>query len=197
MRSTFRMFTAAAFASTLVGCAGTDFVRPAVDSFTNGQTTHAQVVQQMGPPRREGTLTRNDKVVKTIVYAYASHGQALHEGVIPARAQGFYFYNDTLVGHEFVSSFAVDHTDFDEKKISNIGKGKTCQSELTQLFGKPSGYYIHPLIKAQTGNAAVYLFQETSGSAFTGLKLFRKILIVSFETGGIVSDIDFSSSGSK
>ena len=49
---------------------------------------------------------------------------------------GFYFFDEVLVGHEFLSSWAEDHTDFDEKKVSTIVKGKTTRAEVIQLLGQ-------------------------------------------------------------
>jgi hypothetical protein len=181
----------------LTGCAGTNFVRPDAETFKNGQASYAQVVVRMGKPWREGAALKNEKSIKSATYAYASTGgNPLRQGVTPARAASFHFYNDTLVGHEFVSSWAEDHTDFDENKVKDIVKGKTTRAQVAQLLGKPAGAYIHPMIKAETGDAVVYAYSETSGSAFN-LKFYRKVLVVSFDTAGTVSDVDFSSSGTR
>ena len=181
----------------LCGCAGTDFVRPDTDSMKVGQASHAQVIARMGPPQREGSIVKNDKTVKTATYAYASvGGKPKNPGVTPARAMSFYFYGDTLVGQEFISSWAEDNTDFDEGKVKDIVKGKTTRAELTGLLGKPAGYHVHPLIKPETGEAMVYAYAETSGTAFN-LKFFRKVLVVTFDAAGVVVDVDFSLSGSK
>jgi hypothetical protein len=191
MWSIIRSVIPAGIIATLLGCAGTDFVRPDSENLKNGQTTYPQVVAKMGQPRHEGSVIKNDKTLKTASYAYASvGGRPLHDGVTAARAVAFYFYNDTLVGHEFVSSWAEDHTDFDESRITNIIKGKTTRAEVLTLLGKPSGYHIYPLIKAPTGEAAAYVFSETRGSAFN-LKFFRK-----FEANWVVADVEFASSGS-
>jgi hypothetical protein len=188
-------FVAAAL--LLSGCAGTDFVRPDDSLLVNGRTTYAQIVARMGMPTREGTVLKNEKTIDTASYAYANvGGKALHEGVTPARAITFYFVGGMLVGREFVSSFAEDHSDFDENRVKDIIKGKTTRAELMQLFGKPGGYYIHPMIKSEKGEAAVYVFSETRGSAFN-LKFFRKTLVVTFDAAGVASDVDFSSSGSR
>ena len=193
----FRVVAAGSLAFSLFGCAGTDFIRPDTDFLKNGQTTYGQILARMGAPRREGTVIKNEKTVKTASYGYASvGGKPLHDGVTPARAMGFYFYNDVLVGHEFISSWAEDNTDFDESKVQAIVKGKTTRAELAQLLGKPAGYYIYPLIKATSGEASVYAFVETSGSAFN-LKFFRKTLVVTFDAAGVVSDVEYSSSGSR
>ena len=197
MHKTFKQWALAAAALMLSGCAGTDFVRPDASSLVNGQTTFAQLRASMGAPWREGTVLKNEKTLKIASYAYASTGgQPRHPGVTPARAISLYFYDDTLVGHEFVSSWAEDHTDFDEGKVKDVVKGKTTRAELTQLLGKPSGYYIYPMIKATTGEAAAYVYSETSGSVFN-LKIFRKRLVVTFDAAGVASDVEFTSSGTR
>jgi outer membrane protein assembly factor BamE (lipoprotein component of BamABCDE complex) len=175
------------------GCAGTNFVRPDSDSLKNGQTTYSQVTAKFGQPRQEGSVIKNEQTLKTATYAYASMGgKPLNEGVTAARAAGFYFHNDVLVGYEFISSWAEDHTNFDESRIKDIVKGKTTRAEITQLMGKPGGYHIFPLIKAATGEAAVYAYMEVKG--FTP---FRKELRVTFDNAGVVTDVEFSSSGRK
>jgi hypothetical protein len=197
MNATIKKVAIAVWLLALAGCAGTDFVRPDTASFRNGETTYAQIMARMGKPWREGTEIRNEKTIKSAVYAFASAGgKAQHQGVTPARAAGFYFYNDTLVGHEFISSWAEDHTDFDESRVKDIAKGRTTRAQLEQLLGKPVGAYIHPMIKAPAGDAAVYAYSQTSGSVFT-LKFYRKVLVVSFDTAGVVTDVDFSSAGER
>jgi len=178
----------------LAGCAGTDFVRPDAESFKNGQTTYAQVLARMGTPRQEGTALVNDKNVKTATYAYAAAGGAPRRpGVTPARAQSFYFFNDVLVGHEFISSFADDHSDFDEGKVQGIVKGKTTRAQLVQLVGRPNGAQIYPLIKSQKGEAATYSYVHMTGSVFTA-KFYRKKLVVTFE-GDVATDVEYTSQG--
>src|SRR3954466_10148681 len=48
----------------IAGCAGHNFVRPSDGAFTLGQTPYAQVVQQLGEPRRESTMLRNGKQIQ-------------------------------------------------------------------------------------------------------------------------------------
>jgi hypothetical protein len=108
----------------LVGCAGRDFVRPSSDAFQLGQTSYAQVLEQMGEPRSVGDVLKNEKTVRSITYVYAStRGEPLEDGVIPARALTYYFYNDKLVGQVFISSFKSDHSDFDSTKVESIKNG--------------------------------------------------------------------------
>jgi hypothetical protein len=63
------------------------------------------------------------------------------------------------------------------------------------MLGKPSGYYIYPMIKPRQGDAAVYVYSEVQGGMFNR-KLFRKTLVVTLDSKEIVSDVEFSSSGS-
>lgn len=196
--SMMRSIVAGMLVLGLLGCAGKDFVRPDANTLKNGQTTYAQVTQMYGKPFAEGSVIKNDKTVKSVSYAYASlGGKSVKEGVVPARAMGLYFYNDTLVGYEFISSMAEDNTDFDESRTSQIVKGTTTQADLIQLIGKPSGYAIYPMIKATTGQGAVYTYMEVSGGPFTSRKTYRKGLVVTFSDQGIVTDLDFSSSGTR
>lgn len=181
----------------LAGCAGKDFVRPDTAMLKNGQTTQAQVAATFGRPFAEGSGVKNEKTVKSASYAYAAiGGKPAHDGVVAARGMSFYFVDDILVGYEFISSWAGDQTDFDEGKVNQIVKGKTTQPELVQLLGKPGGYYIYPMIKSTTGQAAVYAYAEVGGSMFNR-KTYRKMLVVTFDDAGVVADVDFSATGTK
>jgi len=180
----------------LAGCAGKDFVRPDSGALKNGQTTYNQIVQQYGKPYAEGSVLKNEKFVKTVSYAYASVGGKSHRGGTAARAMGFYFIDDTLVGYEFVSSFAEDNTDFDEMKINQITEGKTTLDEVIRLIGKPSGYYIYPLIESNSEEAAAYVYTETKGSAFN-MKMFRKMLVITYDSSRVVTKVEYTSFGSN
>ena len=198
MYKTLRTAFMVSFLFVLAGCAGRDFVRPSSGAFKLGQTTYSQIIQQMGEPEKVGDVLKNGKNMKTITYVYAATaGEPLEEGVIPARALGYYFHNDTLVGQSFISSFKSDNTNFDDTKIGGISKGKTTRSEVIQLLGRPSAAYITPMVKEASGEAIGYGYQTTRGSAFSGFKFFNKVLRISFDARGLVSDIEYSSSGNK
>ena len=188
---------AIALLAGLAGCAGKDFVRPDASTLKLGRTTYADIIAANGKPYREGSLVKNEKTVKSSGYAYASMGgKPAHDGVVPARGMNFYFLDDTLVGYEFISSWAEDQTDFDETKLSNVVKGKTTQAEAIAALGRPGGYYVYPMIKAATGQAMVYSYLEVGGSTFSR-KIYSKVLVVTLDDAGVVSDIDFSSSGTR
>jgi hypothetical protein len=182
----------------LAGCAGKDFVRPAPEAFKLGETRYSQVVQQLGEPRKSGDLLKNDKTVKSITYVYASAGsEPAQDGVIPARGLTFYFYEDKLVGQEFLSSFKSDSSNFDGSKVERIRKGQTTRAEVTQLLGAPTALFIPPMVKSTAGEAIGYAYQATRGGLFSGFKVSLKSLRVSFDDSGLVSEVDYTSAGNR
>jgi hypothetical protein len=178
------------------GCAGRDFKRPALESLAVGQATEAEIRQRFGTPYREGTVLKNNETMKTMAYAYATTASAAPGGVIPSRGQGFYFWRDVLVGHDFTSSFAEDKTDFDATRAQQIRKGETTESQVVALFGAPHGIYTYPLINDRDARAVVYLYQETRGPAFN-LKFYNQILVVQFNPTGVVTEVEFTATGQR
>ena len=182
----------------LAGCAGKDFVRPAPDAFKLGETSYSQVVRQLGEPRKSGDLLKNDKTVKSITYVYASTGSEPSEGgVIPARGLTYYFYQESLVGEEFLSSFKSDSSNFDEAKVESIRKGQTSRPEVIQMLGAPTALFIPPMVKSTAGEAIGYTYQATRGGLFSGFKVMFKSLRISFDDGGLVSEVDYASAGNR
>lgn len=181
----------------LSGCAGKDFVRPDSQQLILGKSSQTDILKLMGEPYKTGEVLKNNERIKNLHYAYASTGgESKYPGVIPARGLTFSTFNDQMVGQEFVSSFAADITDFDDSKITQIIKGKTTRSEVIALLGKPSGEAIYPMIKDKNGTAIVYGYNHVKGSAFN-LQFYAKLLIVSFDTKQIVTDVEYVSSGEK
>lgn len=187
----------ATVAIALSGCAGTDFVRPAEGDLTLGKTTSAQVKAKLGDPRQTGEMTKNERQVKVMQYAYAATaGESGYPGVTPARSQAYFFYNDVLAGHEFVSSFKSDLTDFDGSKVASIAKGKSKKSEVVALLGRPSGEAIYPIIKGQDDRAIVYTYRQFKGTVFTP-KFHTKSLVVSFNSADVVTDVEYTVTGEQ
>ena len=182
-----------AVALILSGCAGKDFVRPDPSRLSMGKTTKHQVLAEFGEPYRSGQALKNEQSVLSLSYAYAEAGGTPYKpGVTPARAQGFHFHNDLLVGHEFVSSWASDHTDFEHGKVSQIVRGKSTRADVVRLFGRPGGIYIYPLIKSRHGEALVYLYSEVERTGFASMKLNRKHLVVTIGAGDIVEEVEYT-----
>ena len=182
----------------LVGCGGKDFVRPGPDELKLGQTTYAQVIQRLGEPRRTSDVLKNGKNVKAVTYAYASKGgEPFEADVTPARAVSYFFYNDVLVGQVFISSFKSDNSNFDEKQVESIKKGQTTRAEVIKLMGEPTAAFLPPMVKETSGEAIGYTYQAIRGGLFSGLKASTKAVRISFDEKGVVSDVEYSSSGNK
>lgn len=192
-----KLAAAVALSLLMAACAGTDFVRPAETAFVLGSTTKQQVETQQGKPFQVDKLTINNEMLDSYSYAYAtSSGESLVDGVTPARAAGFFFLDDVLVGQDFISSFKEDSTDFDESRVSSILKDKTTKEEVITLLGKPSGNYIYPLVVNKEDAGLVYQYTQTKGSVFN-TKVYQKLLVISINKGGIVTSVHFTSSGEK
>lgn len=193
----FPVLASVALAVVLSGCAGTDFKRPEAQVLTVGKSTPADIIRVMGEPRQSGESLKNDIKIKTMQYVYAEGASTgRFPGVVPARAMVFSTYKDVLVGQQFVSSFPGDATDFDEARIPAIVKGKTTRPEVLAAFGKPSLEYVYPMIKTEGEQAVGYSYGHAKGNAFN-MKFFNQALVVSFDAKGVVSDIEFSSTGEK
>jgi hypothetical protein len=180
---------------SLTGCAGTNFTRPDDSALQDDKTTIAEVRANYGKPFRESNVTKNEQEVTLLSYAYATTGGTpLETGVIPARSLELTFWKGKLVSNVFVSSFKDDASRFDASKRAAIVKGKTTRAEVVELLGRPAGYAIYPAIKDQTGQALVYSYHTTSGSAFN-LKFAKTDLVVTIGQDGLVSDVNYESSG--
>lgn len=183
--------------AALAGCAGTNFKRPDPQSLVVGKSTSADVTRVMGTPLQTGELIKNEKKLKTARYAYAEGaGKGKYPGVVPARAMVFYTFDDVLVGQEFVSSFPEDATDFDETKVQAIIKGKSTRDDVIALLGKPNGEVIYPMIKSKNEVGSAYSYSHAKGSVFD-MKFHSKVLVVSFDSSGLVTEVDYQSTGEK
>lgn len=181
----------------LAGCAGgSHFVRPDEDALVLGKTTEQEIRQRMGEPRRYGTTLRNGESMTTLSYGYAVAVPYVDD--VKTRAMGFYLLRGVLVGYEFTSSFEEDKTRFDDAKIPQIQRGQTTRQEVIALLGQPGGIYVYPMIKEQSGVGLVYLFIDTDRHPFGfTVKQRQKLLIVSCDGQGIVSDVQYTASDPK
>jgi hypothetical protein len=151
----------------------------------------------MGKPLRSGTFAKNGATLQFDRYAYASTGgAALYRGVTAGRTQEFFYAGDVLVGLDFLSSFKEDGTDFDDSKISQIQKGHSTKLDVVRLLGNPSGEYIYPLVPQRGDRGLVYAYSQVAGSAFN-IKISQKVLIVSYDASGTVTNVDYTATGEK
>ena len=195
MKSSFVKSTVVALGVLSTACAGTDFVRVPDDVLVLDQTTYEQITARLGSPYRQGVVTKNDQQIQTASYAYASAGGAAAAARLPpARSQGFYFFNNKVVGYEFSSSWKDDSTDFDGGKVAQIKKGQSTRRDVVRLLGKPGGKYIYPLIPNRGEEAVIYSYNQTKGTAFN-LKFYQKLLVVTFNKQGIVTNVEYTESG--
>lgn len=198
MNTAMQLIAAIALTMSLVGCSvGRNFVRPDVGSLSLGKTTYHEILQRFGSPRQEGTVAKNDAIMKTANYAYSTAGgKPFVEGVTPARGLTFYFLDNDLVGYEFISSFAEDHTDFDESKISRIKKGETTKNNVVELFGQPGGVQKYPLIQSKDMGAYVWQYAQVKRSGLS-IKAYIKQLKVILGKNDLVADIEYSATGER
>lgn len=185
------------FCIILTGCAGTNFVRVTDEVLVPGQTTLEQVSARLGKPYREGVVIKNNQQIKFTTYTYASAGGgAVAKGVTPARNQGFFFYENKLVGYDYTSSYKEDSTNFDSERVSQIKKDESTRSDVVRLFGNAGGKYLYPIIPNKDEEAINYHYSQAKGSAFN-LKFYQKLLVVTFNKQGVVTNVEFTESGQR
>lgn len=181
----------------VAGCAGRDFARPRPDALMLGKTSYEDVLRQLGDPYQKGASLRQGQTVTSITYAYANAWATSGWGnVTPARSMKLSFVHDVLVGYDFTSSYTEDLTDFDETRVARIRTGETKQTEVEQLLGPAGGMYAYPLIKRGSERALVYLYTQARTKPFF-VDVYLKKLVVSVDGNGIVTDVDFNTSGEK
>jgi SmpA/OmlA family protein len=198
MTMTSRLMASLTLALSIVvaGCAGANVSKEPENGLVLGQTSRQQILQRLGSPYREGTVTKNGKQLKTLTYSFGSGVAPIRTGVNAARGQGFYFLDDKLAGYDFASSWKEDQTDFDGAKVPGIKKGISTREDVVRLLGRPGGKYAYPMIPNQTGQADVYLYYETRGGPIN-VKFYQKLLVVTYDDRGVVSDVDYQETGQK
>lgn len=182
----------------LAACA-TPFQRPGPEELRLGKTTPADVVARLGAPTASNSTVRNG--VKLAVFSYmlpAEHEKPHgYDGIIANRSLNLFFHDERLVAHEFSSTVAIDHTDFDLRGMRAIVKGKTTREEVERLLGRPSGYAIFPFVGAKTGKAMVYAYRESRRVPMGAPLVFSKTLLITFDKDGTVDDVAYRTSGSR
>ena len=187
----------ALLASNCVGTSGVNFERLKEDTISLGVSTYDDIVNRMGDSFEEDVYKKNNKEFKLIGYTYSSTGGvATSRRAIATRHQMFYFYQNILVGHEFISSWQEDHTNFDETKVKQIKKGESTKKDVINLFGKPSGKLIYPLSKNKGTEVLLYSFYEGRQYAYS-IEFFRKSLHIECDQTGTVTEIEYTETGNK
>lgn len=184
----------------LTACSGTDFKKLDDSQLNFNVETPSSIKAKLGKPNTESEMTRNNKVVKALNYTYAhAYGKGTDSNVVPVRNQTFYFYEDKLVGNQYLSSWDVDSTDFDESKISQITEGKSTLFDVISLMGEPSGYEEYPLIASEKLKNKVYQYMQmtSKGLVIKKFAIYNKILKISYDTNNIVTKVSYEANGAK
>lgn len=178
----------------LSGCATTQFSRPADQELVLGISTRAGVEEMMGKPRSKHSMIVNKKSIDAISY---SHSRISFGKNVPVKSQSFFFYEDTLVGHAYTSSWEDGSTDFDESKVEQIKINETHVDEVKDLLGRPTGEQIYPLAEKEGDRILIYLYYEIS-QKFASVDTNQKSLSVRYnESTGIVSKVSYSETKSE
>jgi hypothetical protein len=189
----WRLF-ALGLVAALLGCVGREFVRPDDDSLKLGKSTYSELVGKLGSPTSETMVTRNGQTLKRVSYTHArSMGTSTGSDVSAIRVQALEFYNEVLVFHNFLSTWAEDSTNFDERKKDQIAKGQTTRTQLVALLGRPTGGYIYPATSSKSDEGVIYSYAEALRSKRgSGSNVNRKTLEVMFDESGVVKEVKFT-----
>lgn len=190
-----RLLCVAAAVVALTACAsGPKFTKPDAEKLVLGHSTRADVVQsQAAKPVSETDGMVNGEKVHDVNYFSAENPKFW--GMLIERRFGTYsFYNDTLVGIQFTSSYASESTKFDTDKIASIQKGKTTRAEVVALLGDPSGEVIYPVIADTKGRGLVYSY---NWGRFAGIftSFTSNLLVVSVDENNVVTNVSFKQNG--
>jgi hypothetical protein len=195
---TRKSFVSFAAVLALSGCAvGTAFVRPAPDAIQLGRTTYAEVVERVGKPEEEKRARENGRELRQIAYAYVGEAEApAVPNTVGGREMFFVFSEDIVVAEGFMSSYASDSTDFDDRKVADIVEGKTRCDEVVSMFGRPDVRAIYPAVEKEGETAIGYTFRYLKRPALQ-FKMFRKGLQVGCDSAGVVTKVSYTEAGDR
>jgi len=179
----------------LAACtAGRNFEAPTSETAKLGQTTLTQFISLYGKPEREGSKVVNGEQIKDVVYVFvATRGPVLFGAKVDGRSLAASFWQEKLVGYQFVSSFSSDSTAFNEARVNEIERGEWTSDDAIKAFGKPHGEMIYPLVEENGGRQLQYIFM---GSMGLYNKPTQKVLSIEVDPKGIVSNFSLSTLGS-
>ena len=193
MKTKFALFLIAIVTVALSGClsGGRNFARPAFENFELGKTSPTQIIQSVGQPTQVATTEKSGKVITR--YYYHDSYATIIAPIIPAsgtyakREASFYFSDDVLIGYLYTSNYAGDSTDFDERKLDLLTKGKSTRQDIESLLGTPNGVILYPL--ADTAQETVLTYAYVYMQAYPTIKIVSKTARISIDRGGVVADI--------
>jgi hypothetical protein len=190
---------------------GKEFTRPMPDQLELGNVTKEDILRLYGKPERQevsritapagsgraplggdappvlgGTIT-------TLTYSHADVTKAVFlPGALPVtKTIVFDFFNDKLVGYNFLSNFEADSSNFDENRIESLAKGVATREDVTRLLGAPTGRAIFPATSDIANERYTYQYSEISDGQRNA-----KRLDIEFDQDGTLVDARFKSSNS-
>ncbi len=214
LRRKMQPVAAIILAVSLAACqtVGRDFARPAPGALELGVLKRADFLKVYGEPyRQESKVTTKEAgktalaAISTDAFRAADEGGAFatlvylfaipSSGALNPTAEGrrvlyAHFWNDTLVGYNFVSSFANDSSNFNEARVDRLEKGKTSYADTIALLGEPTGRGIYPVVKVNGDRLATYQYVQVDAQ-----KRMRtsKRLDIMFDPNGVLRDYRFAS----
>jgi hypothetical protein len=189
MRATIIMVVLVA--TSLLSACSENVVRPDPKALTLGQSHYSDVIKLLGTPKsKNDTATMNGEPVRSIQY-FAFKPPTFLFGLIPQKTLTYWFFNDVMVGENFVSSFSEDSTDYDRSKTSDLVPGKSSRTDVIAALGKPSGEGIYPMVKEKNGTALYYFYAtRIDNGVYTQTTHYNTV--VELDDKGIVSHIFFN-----
>jgi hypothetical protein len=152
---------------------GRDFARPSPNALVLGVTTPADMLATYGEPAErssepgdvvmidafESLRPRPPGLRKAMVkgeiarlryeFTHAAMVSLGDGATARIRLLDVSFWNGKLIAYNFSSSFSQDTTDFDDKKVAALARGRTTASDVLNEFGTPGGQGIYPSVARQ------------------------------------------------
>jgi len=185
--------------TALVACVtvGKDFERPHPKTLELGTTNYQQIIQRFGEPYVKGQSSHNGKIVESITYTFSDGAAKSSDNIIPARSMAFHFFENLLVAYTFVSSFPQDKTDFDESKVGAITKDQSTVDQVVALLGEPSGKISWPMVKNNEERTVTYVYVQVKQDSLAKMNVYHKVLNVTHNMSGLVTNVEFATQGEK
>lgn len=200
-----------AAALSLAACThGQNFEKPSLETFNLGVTSRFEVQSKFGNPYRQSATSRGDDETSTApsspfaavpvagsmyFVSYLYHDDTLSllfNRPVRAKVINFAFWNDVLVGYNFVSGFTADSSNFNERFVSLLERGKTRKIDVEQMVGPPTGRVVYPLLRDNGDEEFIYEYVEIAGAIHHERR--AKSLYILFDRDGVLRDYSFSSS---
>ncbi len=194
MKRTFLIAVVASLA-LLTGCAH-DFVRPAPEAVKLGHSTRDDVLKVAGKPSFSNDKVQiNGETIQVDTYFYVK-GPKFYGMIAPQRTQTFSFFNNTLIGEEFNSSFNDESTNFEAEKAFSLVKGKSTKDDVIAALGKPAGDVRYPIIKEKNGKGVVYEYTVTRNVGVVNVTT-RLVVVVTLDENNIVTEVSYKKNGEE